>query len=153
MEPGHDALLPAWPTIWAPGVRYMAGPAAAVRAWQRPATYSSTPRTYRAVIRSTIVCRAALPGALRTASGTPGAARVQRWMLLDARMGLTGRFTPDQFDGASLVQGRMFLISLSTSMPFFDRSGSVHDARSKQQGRRLPDRSFEIPTSTRRSRV
>jgi hypothetical protein len=41
----------------------------------------------------------------------------------------------------------------STSMPFFDRSGSVHDARSKQQGRRLPDRSFEMPTSTRRSRV
>jgi len=41
----------------------------------------------------------------------------------------------------------------STSRPFFDRSGSVHEARSKQQGRRLPDRSFEIPTSTRRSRV
>lgn len=41
----------------------------------------------------------------------------------------------------------------STSLPFFDRSGSVHEARSKQQGRRLPDRSFEIPTSTRRSRV
>ena len=41
----------------------------------------------------------------------------------------------------------------SMSMPFFDRSGSVHAARSKQQGRRLPDRSFEIPTSMRRSRV
>ena len=41
----------------------------------------------------------------------------------------------------------------SMSMPFFDRSGSVHAARSKQQGRRLPDRSFEMQTSTRRSRV
>ena len=41
----------------------------------------------------------------------------------------------------------------STSVPFFDRSGSVHAARSKQQGRRLPDRSFEIPTWMRRLRV
>ena len=45
------------------------------------------------------------------------------------------------------------LYAASTSLPFFDRSGSVHAARSKQQGRRLPDRSFEMPTSTRRLRV
>jgi hypothetical protein len=41
----------------------------------------------------------------------------------------------------------------STSLPFFERSGSVHAARLKQQGRRLPDRSFEMPTSTRRRRA
>src|SRR6516162_7349393 len=57
MEPGHDALLPAWPTIWAPGVRCMAGPAAAVSAWRRPATYSSVSVTDPTVIRFTIVCR------------------------------------------------------------------------------------------------
>ena len=41
----------------------------------------------------------------------------------------------------------------STSRPFFDRSGSVHAARSKQQGRRLPLFIFEMLTSTRRLRV
>jgi hypothetical protein len=41
----------------------------------------------------------------------------------------------------------------SISLPFFDKAGSVHAARSKQQGRRLPDRSFEMLTSTRRLRV
>jgi hypothetical protein len=50
------------------------------------------------------------------------------------------------------ARGRVPYIT-SESMPFFDRSGSVHAARSKQQGRRLPERSFKIPTSTRRSRV
>ena len=41
----------------------------------------------------------------------------------------------------------------STSLPFFDRSGSVHAARLKQQGRRFPLFIFEILTSTRRLRV
>src|SRR6185503_16668910 len=41
----------------------------------------------------------------------------------------------------------------STSLPFFERSGSVHAARSKKHGRRFPDRSLEMPTSTRRLRV
>lgn len=40
-----------------------------------------------------------------------------------------------------------------TSFPFFERSGSVHAERSKQQGRRLPPSIFEIVTATRRSRV
>src|ERR1700692_1780331 len=41
----------------------------------------------------------------------------------------------------------------SRSLPFFDRFGSVHEARLKQQGRRLPLFIFEILTSTRRLRV
>src|SRR5947209_19123686 len=41
----------------------------------------------------------------------------------------------------------------STSLPFFDRSGSVHAARLKQQGRRFPPAIFDILTSTRRVRV
>jgi hypothetical protein len=40
-----------------------------------------------------------------------------------------------------------------TSLPLFDRCGSVHAARLKQQGRRLPLFIFEILTSTRRLRV
>src|SRR5438046_10662542 len=39
------------------------------------------------------------------------------------------------------------------SLPFFDRSASVHAARLKQQGRRFPLFIFEILTSTRRLRV
>ena len=39
------------------------------------------------------------------------------------------------------------------SLPFFDRFGSVHAARLKQQGRRFPLFIFEILTSTRRLRV
>ena len=39
-----------------------------------------------------------------------------------------------------------------TSLPLFDRCGSVHGARVKQQGRRLPLFIFEILTSTRRLR-
>src|ERR1035438_8853848 len=41
----------------------------------------------------------------------------------------------------------------SISLPLFDRFGSVHEARLKQQGRRLPLFIFEIVTSTRRLRV
>jgi hypothetical protein len=41
----------------------------------------------------------------------------------------------------------------STSLPVFDRFGSVHAARLKQQGRRFPLFIFEILTSTRRLRV
>src|SRR6266567_976186 len=41
----------------------------------------------------------------------------------------------------------------SRSLPFFDRYGSVHAARLKQQGRRFPLFIFEILTSTRRLRV
>jgi hypothetical protein len=41
----------------------------------------------------------------------------------------------------------------SASLPFFDRFGSVHAARLKQQGRRFPLFIFEILTSTRRLRV
>src|SRR2546425_10132604 len=41
----------------------------------------------------------------------------------------------------------------SVSLPFFDRLGSVHAARSKQQGRRFPLFIFEIVTSTLRLRV
>jgi hypothetical protein len=40
-----------------------------------------------------------------------------------------------------------------TSLPFLDRSGSVQEARSKQQGRRFPWLIFEMLTSTRRLRV
>ena len=39
------------------------------------------------------------------------------------------------------------------SLPFFDRVGSVHEARLKQQGRRFPLCIFEMVTSTRRWRV
>lgn len=39
------------------------------------------------------------------------------------------------------------------SLPFLDRSGSVHAERSKQQGRRLPLFILEMLTSTRRWRV
>src|SRR6202047_4375262 len=39
------------------------------------------------------------------------------------------------------------------SLPFFDRFGSVHPARFKQQGRRFPLFIFEMLTSTRRLRV
>src|SRR5262245_49383489 len=39
------------------------------------------------------------------------------------------------------------------SLPFFDRSGSVHEARLKQQGRLFPPFIFERLTSTRRLRV
>src|SRR5262245_9405616 len=39
------------------------------------------------------------------------------------------------------------------SLPFFDRSGSVHAERSKQQGRLFPLFIFEMLTSTRRLRV
>ena len=45
------------------------------------------------------------------------------------------------------------LESTSASTPFLASSGSVQAARSKQQGRRFPERSFEMPTSTRRLRV
>ena len=38
-------------------------------------------------------------------------------------------------------------------MPLLERSGSVHAARLKQQGRRLPVLIFEMLTSTLRSRV
>ncbi len=41
----------------------------------------------------------------------------------------------------------------SRSLPFFDRFGSVHAARLKQQGRRFPLCIFEMLTSTRRLRV
>ena len=41
----------------------------------------------------------------------------------------------------------------SMSLPLFDRFGSVHGARLKQQGRRFPLFIFEILTSTRRLRV
>src|SRR5947207_6060422 len=41
----------------------------------------------------------------------------------------------------------------SRSLPFFDRYGSVHAARLKQQGRRFPLFILEILTSTRRLRV
>src|ERR1035437_4142691 len=41
----------------------------------------------------------------------------------------------------------------SISLPFFDRFGSVHAARLKQQGRRFPLFIFEMLTSTRRLRV
>src|SRR5512132_3098229 len=41
----------------------------------------------------------------------------------------------------------------SISLPFFDRFGSVHPARLKQQGRRFPLFIFEMLTSTRRLRV
>jgi hypothetical protein len=41
----------------------------------------------------------------------------------------------------------------SSSLPFVDRSGSVHAARLKQQGRRLPLVNLEMLTSTRRLRV
>ncbi len=45
------------------------------------------------------------------------------------------------------------VILYAESLPFFDSSGSVQAARSKQQGRRLPLFIFEIVTSTRRLRV
>ncbi|HEX9515554.1 MAG TPA: hypothetical protein VF940_05185, partial [Streptosporangiaceae bacterium] len=41
----------------------------------------------------------------------------------------------------------------SRSLPFFDRSGSVHAERLKQQGRLFPLFIFEMLTSTRRLRV
>ncbi len=41
----------------------------------------------------------------------------------------------------------------SISLPLFERFGSVHEARLKQQGRRLPLFIFEMVTSTRRLRV
>src|SRR5579862_4593147 len=41
----------------------------------------------------------------------------------------------------------------SRSLPFFDRSGSVHAERLKQQGRLFPLFIFEMLTSTRRVRV
>jgi uncharacterized membrane protein YphA (DoxX/SURF4 family) len=41
----------------------------------------------------------------------------------------------------------------SRSLPFFDRSGSVHAERLKQQGRLFPFFIFEMLTSTRRVRV
>jgi hypothetical protein len=41
----------------------------------------------------------------------------------------------------------------SISLPFFERSGSVHAARLKQHGRRFPLCIFEMLTSTRRWRV
>ena len=41
----------------------------------------------------------------------------------------------------------------SRSLPFFDRSGSVHAERLKQQGRLFPPFIFEMLTSTRRLRV
>src|SRR6202021_3445959 len=41
----------------------------------------------------------------------------------------------------------------SISLLFLDRSGSVHAARLKQQGRRFPLFIFEMLTSTRRLRV
>ena len=39
------------------------------------------------------------------------------------------------------------------SLPFFERFGSVHEARLKQQGRRFPLCIFEMVTSTRRCLV
>src|ERR1700732_4232039 len=50
-------------------------------------------------------------------------------------------------------RGRMTNHADSISRPFFDRFGSVHAARLKQQGRRFPLFIFEILTSTRRLRV
>ena len=41
----------------------------------------------------------------------------------------------------------------SRSLPFFDRSGSVHAERLKQQGRLFPLFIFEMLTSTRRLRA
>jgi hypothetical protein len=49
-------------------------------------------------------------------------------------------------DSHAVVEG-------SSSLPLAERSGSVQDARSKQQGRRFPLFIFEIVTSTRRLRV
>src|SRR5699024_6902769 len=43
--------------------------------------------------------------------------------------------------------------SAPISFPLLATSGSVHEARLKQQGRRLPLRSLSIETSTRRARV
>src|SRR5699024_3413572 len=42
---------------------------------------------------------------------------------------------------------------IPSSFPCLDSSGLVQEVRSNQQGRRLPDSSFEIATSTRRARV
>ena len=55
--------------------------------------------------------------------------------------------------GRVLVVGQGWSSSGSRSLPFLDRSGSVHEARLKQQGRLFPLVIFEMLTSTRRLRV
>jgi hypothetical protein len=76
------------------------------------------------------------------------------WLLCRCRRPATaGTELPGLSDQSARADNRRVPYLTSTSTPFFDRSASVHAARSKQQGRRLPERSFEIPTSTRRSRV
>lgn len=70
----------------------------------------------------------------------------------DFRAGLRRREAPprDTSDGAdsSAARGQS-----TTSLPLLESSGSVHDARLKQQGRRFPLLILEMLTSTRRLRV
>ncbi|HJZ03765.1 MAG TPA: hypothetical protein VJ305_23860, partial [Streptosporangiaceae bacterium] len=61
---------------------------------------------------------------------------LRRWPATDGRITDQGRSSPG-----------------SRSLPFFDRSGSVHAERLKQQGRLFPLFIFEMLTSTRRLRV
>jgi hypothetical protein len=71
------------------------------------------------------------------------------------RMGATRRcqVVLVESDAASLAPGPRVVHAGSVSLPFFDRSGSVHAARLKQQGGRFPLFIFEMLTSTRRLRV
>src|SRR5262245_20857459 len=55
--------------------------------------------------------------------------------------------------GEGLTLAYLLTCAASRSLPFLDRLGSVHAARSKQQGRRFPLFIFEMDTSTRRLRV
>src|SRR5580658_3741677 len=56
-------------------------------------------------------------------------------------------------DSARLIVDQVRSSPSSRSLPFFDRSGSVHAERLKQQGRLFPLFIFEMLTSTRRLRV
>src|SRR6266852_6676002 len=56
-------------------------------------------------------------------------------------------------NGTGRLRGRTTNHADSISLLFFDRFGSVHAARLKQQGRRFPLFIFEILISTRRLRV
>ena len=72
--------------------------------------------------------------------------------------GLTGGEQSGPFGGKELDSARRIAdqgrsSAGSRSLPFFDRSGSVHAERLKQQGRLFPLFIFEMLTSTRRLRV
>jgi hypothetical protein len=59
-------------------------------------------------------------------------------------------YTPN---GGGRLRGRTTNHANPISLLFFDKLGSVHEARLKQQGRRFPLFIFEMLTSTRRLRV